>query len=176
MQEIAAGQVVSVLHRALAKAELNAPSAVQGSFIPAGNPFDALAAVAKVLRSATQRTLIVDPYMDERALTDFALLAPELVQLNLLSDEGSVKPTLRPAAARWMAQYSQSRPLTVKLASAKTLHDRLIIIDDKRAFVLTQSLNAFAARSPATIVRVDDETAALKIRAYQDIWTAAKPL
>jgi hypothetical protein len=56
------------------------------------------------------------------------------------------------------------------------LHDRLIIVDGAQVWVLTQSLNAFVVRSPATIVRVDGETAALKIKAYQDIWDKAKPL
>jgi hypothetical protein len=37
----------------------------------------------------------------------------------------------------------------------------LIIADNSEAWVLTQSLNAFAVRSPASIVRVDAETAAL---------------
>jgi hypothetical protein len=42
-----------------------------------------------------------------------------------------------------------------------------------RAAVLTQSLNAFATRAPASIVRVDEETALLKIAAYQAIWATA---
>lgn len=87
-----------------------------------------------------------------------------------------MKPTLRPAAVRWTAQYGTSRPLAVKLAAARLLHDRLIAIDDTTAWVLTQSLNAFATRSPASIVRIDDETASLKIAAYQTIWGQATPL
>mgnify|MGYP001290746529 CR=1 FL=1 len=62
-------------------------------------------------------------------------------------------------------------------ALARTLHDRLIAVDDSIVWVLTQSLNAFATRSPASIVRVDDQTAALKIAAYADVWPkAAVPL
>jgi fructose-specific component phosphotransferase system IIB-like protein len=37
------------------------------------------------------------------------------------------------------------------------------------AYTLTQSLNAFAKRSPAEIIKADD-TANLKIAAYEDIW------
>jgi hypothetical protein len=49
-------------------------------------------------------------------------------------------------------------------------------VDGTQAWVLTQSLNAFATRAPASIVRVDDETAALKIAAYEDMWAAAAAL
>jgi hypothetical protein len=176
MQLSAAQDLGVIVRRALAKAELKAPATAQGSFIPAGNVFDAMAAIGKILGGATRDVLIVDPYMDERALTDFAPLVPEHVAIRLLSDLDSVKPTLRPAAARWAAQYGTSRPLAAKLAPARTLHDRLIAIDGATVWVLTQSLNAFATRSPASIVRVDDETANLKIAAYQAMWGHATPL
>jgi hypothetical protein len=49
-------------------------------------------------------------------------------------------------------------------------------VDEVETWVLTQSLNAFAVRSPASLVRVDDQTASLKIPAYEAIWVAAAPL
>jgi hypothetical protein len=171
MQKIAA-----VLYRALAIAELKAPTAVQGAFIPAGNAFDAMTAVGKVLAAAKQQALIVDPYMDEKTLTDFAVLAPAAVSIHLLADQAHHKPSLKPMVGSWIKQYGSNRPLEAKLAPARTLHDRLIAADGAQVWTLTQSLNAFAARSPATIVRVDPETAALKIDAYEAMWAAAAPL
>jgi hypothetical protein len=176
MQFNAAQDVGIVVRRALAKAELKAPAVAQGAFIAAGNAFDAMTAIGKILGQATRDVLIVDPYMDEKVLTDFALLAPQKVGIRLLSDQQTVKPTLRPAAVRWTAQHGTSRTLAVKLAAARLLHDRLIAINDTDAWVLTQSLNAFATRSPASIVRVDHETAGLKITAHQAIWGQATPL
>jgi hypothetical protein len=165
-----------ILYRALAVAEVRAPVSTQGTFIPAGNSFDALVAVGKVLGTATRDILIVDPYLDEKALTDFAPLAQEGVSIRLLADASGHKPTLIPASKRWATQYGSARPLAVKLAPARTLHDRVIITDAAGVWVLTQSLNAFAGRSPATIVRVDQETAALKVSAYDEIWRGAAPI
>ena len=168
--------IKDVLYRRLCVAELNAPVSAQGAFIPAGNAFDAMAAVGKVLKPATKDVLIVDPYMDEKALTDFASLAAETCHIRLLADQNSRKLTLKPAVERWLAQYTTVRPLQALLAAPRVLHDRLIIVDNLTAWVLTQSLNAFATRSPASIVRVDAETAKLKVDAYQDIWNAATPI
>ena len=84
MQFSAAQDVAVIVQRALAKAELKAPATVQGSFIPAGNALDAMAAIGKILGGATQDVLIVDPYMDEKVLTNFAPLAPEHVAIRLL--------------------------------------------------------------------------------------------
>jgi hypothetical protein len=49
----------------------------QGSFIAAGSTFDAFVAVGKALSEAKTNVLMVDPYADEKALTDYALLAPD---------------------------------------------------------------------------------------------------
>lgn len=176
LRETNAQTIVAIVHRALARAELKAPAASQGAFIPVGESFSAIAAMSKVLAAARQSVLIVDPYADAKALTDFAVLAPEGVQVRILSDAGTVKPSLKPAAESWAKQYNSARPLEVRLAAARSLHDRLIAVDDAQAWTLTQSLKDFAARSPASIVRVDGETAALKIGAYAAIWQGAAVL
>ena len=108
-----------------------------------------------------------------KKLTEFALLAPEHVAIRLLADQNLHKATLKPAATRWVAQHGAARPLEVKLAPPKTLHDRLIAVDGVNAWTLTQSLNAFATRSPASILRADPETAALKIASYEAMWQTA---
>jgi len=169
-------EIKTMLRRALAIAELNAPVAAQGAFIPAGNAFDALAALGKVLGGAKTDTLVVDPYMDERFLTDFAATVAEKVKTRILSDQSAAKPTLRPAVERWVQQHGAVRPLEARLSSPRALHDRLIIVDQAEAWILTQSINAFAARSPASISRSEPEVAAMKIPYYESVWAIATPL
>jgi hypothetical protein len=174
-REEAAKPLLAILRRTAAVAELASPTAVQGAFIHAGDVFAAMIALGKIFKGATKDVLIVDPYMDEVALSDFALQVPENVPIRLLSDNAKVKPTLRPACDRWLKQYP-SRPLEARLAPDRTLHDRVIIIDGNAAYISTQSLNAFAARSPATVIRADPETTKLKIEAYENIWRSATGL
>jgi hypothetical protein len=171
-----ADTIANVLYRSLATAEANAPASALGTFIPVGHGFEAFAAVGKILGAATQQLLIVDPYMDEKALTVFAPLAPEGIELRLLADAKSYKSSLRPAVALWQEQYGHQRPVEARLAPDRTLHDRLILVDGRDVWTLTQSLNAFAARSPASIVRVDAETARLKANAFIGIWNGAQSL
>jgi hypothetical protein len=165
-------KLMLILHKALAIAELNAPAGAQGAFIPVGNVSDAFAALAKILGSAKIDVLIVDPYMDGTVITEFAGSVPEGIPLRLLTDEATAKPNLAPAAIRWNQQYP-TRQLGVRLAAARTLHDRAIFIDNTQAWTVTQSLKDLAKRSPGEIVRGDD-TAALKVAAYECIWTSAK--
>ena len=168
-----AHQITAIVYRAFALAEMRAPAGAGGAFIPVGNSFDAFAALSKILQTATKDVLIIDPYMDETALTEFGSAVPENVCLRLMADQASCKPTLQPAAIKWSQQYGTARPLLVRLAPQKTLHDRAIFIDRTAAWTLTQSLKDFAKRSPAEIVRADD-TAALKIAAYEGVWASAQ--
>jgi hypothetical protein len=176
LREMSAQQIQSIVHRSFATAELNAPVGSQGAFIPVGHAFDAFSAIGKLVAPAKFRVMIVDPYMDEKALTDFAPLIPEFVSIQLLVDEKDHKAGLLPAKNRWLSQYGTARPLELRVASARTLHDRLINVDGKDVWSLTQSLNAFATRAPATILKVDSETAKLKINFYDQMWQAAKSI
>jgi hypothetical protein len=166
-------QIQTIIYRAFAIAEMRAPAGAGGAFIPVGGSFDAFAALSKVLQTANRDVLIIDPYMDETALTEFGSAVPENVGLRLMADQASCKPTLQPAAIKWVQQYGTTRPLSVRFVQQKILHDRAIFIDQAVAWTLTQSLKDFAKRSPAEIVRADD-TATLKIAAYEEVWTSAQ--
>jgi hypothetical protein len=154
------------LYKILASAELASPPGVQGAFIPVGSSFDAY---AKVMSSAKRDVFVVDPYMDDTVLIDFGGTLDDNVALRLLTDQATAKPNIAPAATRWKTQFT-GRPLEVRLASPKALHDRAIFIDGSEAWTVTQSLKDLAKRSPAEIVRADD-IAPLKIAAYEDIWS-----
>jgi hypothetical protein len=101
--------------------------------------------VGKALSEAKADVLMVDPYADATALTDYAVLAPDMVPVRLLA-RADRKSLLKPAADRWVQQF-KDRPLAVRLAPAKTLHDRLILVDGKTAWVSGQSFNKLAERA-----------------------------
>jgi hypothetical protein len=175
LRETNAQAIAAIVYQALAKAEINAPSALHGTFIAAGNTFDALAAVERVLSQANADVLMVDPYADVKALTDYALLAPAKVSVRLLA-RADRESLLKPAADRWVQQHKKDRPLAVRLASAKSLHDRLIVVDRKTTWVLGQSFNKMAERAHTSLVRMPPEAGALKIDAYEAIWASATEL
>lgn len=158
-----------MLYTALAKAELSAPTATRGAFIPAGNSFDALTAIAGVLRGCKGSVLIVDPYMDAVALTDFLPMVTEGVPLRLLASGKQKHSGLPEAIERWKAQYAEARPIELRLAAPRLLHDRLIM-DDSNVWSLSQSFNAIAQRSPAMVQRVGADIASAKREAFVDMW------
>ncbi len=169
-------QMQTIAFRVLARLERSLPMASRGAFIPAGAEFSALDAVARVLSSVHSEVLFVDPYADMKILSDYAVLAGENIKLKILSDEKTVKPNLKPAFQTWTKQYP-SRPLEVRLAPARKLHDRSIIVDNESVYLIGQSFNALATRSPTTISRMDDpDSSKLKREAYLSIWQNAEAM
>jgi hypothetical protein len=146
------------------------------AFIPAGGVFDGYQAVSKVAVSAKKHVLFIDPYGDDQLISDFVPLAPEGLPVFILSDEQYAKPGLKPAAERWVAQWQTKRPLEVRLAPARSLHDRLLVTDSTVAWVVGQSFKDLAKRAHSSLVRMDQESGTLKINAHIEIWKAATKL
>lgn len=171
-----AKEIILVLNQVLADIEIDLPPSAKGAFVAAGDTFDAFSAVAKIMAGAKEKVLVVDPYMDASVIIDFGGLVGEGVKLLLLGDEALSKPALKPAADRWIAQHGLKRPLSVRLAAPRSLHDRLIIVDDVNAWILTQSLKDFAKRAHATVQRADTELTQMKAAAFSSLWDSGTVL
>lgn len=171
------GQVMLILHKLLARAELSAPPEAQGAFIDVGQSFTALQAVSKVLTTAQSDVLIVDPYWSLSAMFDFLHAVPNGVSIRLLCDSQfqNLNTEVRTGVQRWQQEYV-GKPLEARATAPRALHDRLIIVDQATAWNLSQSLKDMANRSPASLTRSDAEAAALKIPAYASLWVAATTL
>ena len=172
LREHNAQTIAVIVHEALARAELSAPAASQGAFITAGNTFDAISVIGTALSEAKADVLMVDPWADHKALTDYAILAHEGVLVRLLAQTGRGN-LLKPVVEGWAKQFGDTRPLAVRLVPAKLLHDRLIAVDGKTVWTLGQYFNKLAERAHTTLVRVPQEIGAEKIAAYDAMWASA---
>lgn len=120
--------------------------------------------------------MIIDPYLDATILTDFLPLASEKVKLRLLCDESTIKPSLRPAVARWMSQFGDLRPIEARITPPRLLHDRLVVIDETDVWIVTQSFKDLGARAPGSIEKANAESGKLKLDAYATLWVSATPI
>ena len=169
-------EIWAIFERALARAELALPSHAQGGFLPVGGHFDAFSTFAKIFGQAKNDVFVIDPYLDEVAVIDFLVLVPEQISIRLLCDQASLKPSLKPAVERWIAQHGTARPIEARATKPRHLHDRLVILDDVDVWIVTQSFKDLAARSPGSIEKASAESGALKVMAYGDLWTNSTPL
>jgi hypothetical protein len=171
-------KLMTVLYRILARAELTLPADMQGAFINVGQEFTALQAIGKVLGSATSRLLVVDPYLNATSLFDFITTVPDGIEIRLLCDGHyqALNGQLKGGVARWEQEYGPTKPIQARASAPKALHDRLVLVDEIAVWNLSQSLKDFAGRSPASLAKLDPETAAMKFAAYENLWRSASSL
>jgi hypothetical protein len=171
-----ANMIAQALDTVSAKLELKLPAEAQGTFIPAGGVYDGYQAVSKAVVLAQKHVLFVDPYADGTLVSDFAPLAAEGLPVYVLGDQKYAQPNLKPAAVRWIAQWGDKRPLEVRITPARTLHDRLLVVDSSTAWVVGQSFKDLAKRAHSSLVRMDPDSGTLKINAHLELWQNATKL
>jgi len=99
-------------------------------------------------------------------------------QIRAITERALARAELRAPAAARGAFVTTGATFDAFQAIGKVLGTatRDLLIVDHAVEPLTQSLKDFAARSPASVVRVDADMAALKVPAYEAMWAAATPL
>ena len=122
--------------------------AVQGTFLIAGNTSEAFAAMRAVFSTAQNDVLLVDADADGRTLTDCAVLVPVRAQVRLLTQVTERPASLASAARHWVERFGEARLLTVRVAAAGTIHDKLIVVDNA-------ILTAHIARQPGVPGRIE---------------------
>src|SRR4051812_23556667 len=170
-----ADTITDILHRMFAKAEVNAPREVRGSVLLIGGNFDAYMAMRRLLVTATSDAFLVEPDAAGKILADYALLAPERITVRLLADKAQYRPSLIGGIQRWQQRFGDSRNLLVRVASANTLYERLILLDGGRAWVPGAPFSHLAKKTHTTLVRMRPEEEARKVAVYAEIWDEAKP-
>ena len=91
------------------KAERKAPLSSKGAFIPVGSAHDALIAISPVLNKAVKDILIIDPYLSQVVLNDFALSINEGVTLQAPFGQKENKPRFRTGPS-CMAETTHNAP------------------------------------------------------------------
>lgn len=171
-------KIMLPLHDAYSRVELRVPSASQGAFIPAGDTWNGYAAIVKLIQRDCGDLVIVDPYLNSTLYIEFAPHATAQNGIRCLTTQRAENHSgLVAAATRWASETKPTaRPVEVRYASSGALHDRLIIIDGKEVWLVSQSIKDIAKRSPASVSRADPELALMKAQHYQDLWATSAPL
>jgi len=168
--------ITNILHRMFVKAEANVPREVRGSVLLIGGNLDAYRAIGRLLVTASSDVLLVEPDAGGKFIADYAILTTERITVRLLADEAQYRPSLIRGIQQWQQRFGDTRNLMVRVASANLLHERLILLDGGRAWVLGAPFSRLVKRTHTTLVRMRPEEEARKIAMYAEIWEEAKPL
>lgn len=171
-------ELLQPLYDLMSQLELRVPAELQGAFIAAGDTWNGYAALVRIMQRGADDLLIVDPYVSGSVVTE---LVPHIVARRSVCILTAAQPKLQPALLasfqKWNANPSRPTPaLETRIAPEGSLHDRLIMLDNKEVWLVSQSLKDIGKRSAASLTRADAELAALKSDAYTALWQSSLPL
>lgn len=166
------------IYDALSGLELLVPPELQGAFIHAGNTWEGYAALVNIVQRESNSVFIVDPYVSSSVVVELVPLIVARQSIRILTaNQPSLRLALFAASNKWNGNPSRTTPaVEIRIAPDQTLHDRLIIVDEKDAWIVTQSLKDIAKKSPASVTRTDAELAKMKAQAYSDLWRLSTPI
>lgn len=166
------------LHEAYSKIEILAPATSQGGFIPAGDTWNGYAALVQLVQTECDDLLIVDPYLNSSIYIEFAPHSSLNTSIRFLTTQKTeYHDGLVAAAKKWASDpISKDHPVEGRYAPSNSLHDRLIIIDGKVVWLVSQSFKDIAKKSPASVSRADPEMTTMKAVHYEGLWQASSTL
>jgi len=163
--------------RTLARAERDASDGLISGVAARGSPFSIAVTVREILGIATTTIRFVDPFADIVLLDEFAVLAPEGIQTQVLLSNKSAGRGFGAVAQRWRSEHGAQHPLEARAADNPLLHDRLIILDGRRCVAVGQSFNKLAERSMSYFLEVHPaEVASETVEFYDWVWEGAAPV
>jgi hypothetical protein len=170
--------VLMPLYDVYSRMELLVPESMQGAFIPPGDTWNGYAAIVKLLQTECDDILIVDPYLNADIYQYFAPHSSAKNGLRCLAvQQQTYHQGLLASASKWaIDNISKSHHVEVRYAKTGTLHDRLIFIDGKATWLISQSIKDIAKKSAASVTRIDAELGEMKWLHYQQLWALGTAL
>jgi hypothetical protein len=159
--------VIQTLHKARfsLRMKVGVPETVA---IEQGAVYDYFDEVRKIIATAAQDVLFIDPYLDAEFVSKYLGLIREGVSIRLLSYE-YIQKSLLPAVRQWNQQHGAA----VQIRSDRNLHDRYVIIDGTDIYLSGASFKDGGKRAGTVISQLRDSAGAV-IGQYEQQWSLAK--
>lgn len=132
-----------------------------------GKIFDYFDEIRKILETANNDVLFVDPFLDAEFVSRYLPNIKSGVSIRLLARERLL--TLLPSVNAYRVQSQQ----LIEVRSAPGFHDRYIFVDRNSCYQSGASFKDGAKKSPTTVTQITDAFTAMH-STYEDMWNNAK--
>ena len=159
-------EILILLHQARYNLRMKTIGPVNTA-IGQGAVFDYFDELRKLIETATQDLLFVDPYLDAEFVSRYLSHVKPGVSIRLLT--GKLVPKLLPAVKLFVQQFD----VAVEVRSAPGFHDRYMLVDQNACYQSGASFKDGAKKAPTTLTQITDAFPAV-LQTYKDIWDQAK--
>lgn len=159
-------KTLTTLHQARHQLRMKTTGPLSVS-VSTGKIFDYFDEIRKILETANNDVLFVDPYLDAEFVSRYLPNIKSGVSIRLLARERL--QTLLPSVNAYRVQSQQ----LIEVRSAPGFHDRYIFVDRNSCYQSGASFKDGAKKSPTTVTQITDAFTAMH-STYEDMWSNAK--
>lgn len=132
-----------------------------------GEVFDYFDELRRIIETAKQDLLFVDPYLDAEFVSRYLSHVTNGVTVRLLAREKLA--TLLPA----VDLFAKQSGFGIQVRSAPGFHDRYVLVDHAACYQSGASFKDGAKSAPTTLTQITDAFAAMS-QTYEGLWSNAK--
>lgn len=135
-----------------------------------GQQYDVYHDIKEILKQAKNEIFLIDPYADEEIFDLYFDKVEPKVRIRFLTTDKKLDKNLKTVISKFKAGAKR----VFEARSSSRIHDRMLFIDEKDCWILSQSVKDAAKTKPTVLVPVDSviDTKAL----YENIWKTADPI
>jgi hypothetical protein len=159
-------KTLTTLHQARHQLRMKTTGPLSVS-VSTGKIFDYFDEIRKILETANNDVLFVDPYLDAEFVSRYLPNIKSGVSIRLLARERL--QTLLPSVNAYRVQSQQ----LIEVRSAPGFHDRYIFVDRNSCYQSGASFKDGAKKSPTTVTQITDAFTAMH-STYEYVWRNAK--
>jgi hypothetical protein len=159
-------RILTVLHEARHDLRMQTAGPINTA-LPHGEVFRYFDEIRKIIESAKNDLLFVDPYLDAEFVSRYMGHVSVGVTTRLLAREKL--PILLPAVDLF-AKQTKSK---IEVRSSPNFHDRYVFVDRTECYQSGASFKDGAKTAPTTLTQITDAFAAM-LQTYENIWSGAK--
>jgi hypothetical protein len=140
-------------------------------FFVKGSDHDAYVHIRSILQTAKADLFLIDPYMDGSIFQLLGTLTPATMVVNILTSKCPSDFSLE--TKKFTKQHTG---VAVEVRTTKDFHDRFIILDQKRCYLLGASIKDAGNKGFTVVPLQEPSIVQFVLNHARQVWTSAKPL
>jgi hypothetical protein len=142
--------------------------AEQEAFFAKGSDHDAYIHIRAILQTAKRNLFIIDPYLDGTIYQVLGTLVSAKMTVKILTSKVPSDFVLE--ARKFVKQHSQ---FTLELRKTKDFHDRFIILDEAKCYLMGASIKDAGSKGFAIVAIEDPGVVSFILNYAKEVWTSA---
>lgn len=144
------------------------------AFFKKGEAHDAYVHIRTIVQSATSNIIVIDPFIDDSIYVLLKTLDVRSIRIRVLARERNLPKDFSLEGEKFFEQHTNLSSFEDR--ATEDIHDRFIVIDNKRVYLLGTSVKDAGKKASAVVPIEQAQIADLILHYLEDVWHSSTEL